>query len=139
VIEQLLVTYDWGEALIALDAVVKPAFDALFGGELAQLARTAGDDRLAGLLRSLGDDCAWHRAWSAALIDHAVATRPENAAAIAGWITRWWPPVLAAIDAMVPVIAGERMGTVRAAVVRAVDDHWAALPAGCHPGVRDGR
>ena len=46
VIETLLVTWDWGEALVALQFVLKPAFDELFMTQFGRLARAAGDDVL---------------------------------------------------------------------------------------------
>lgn len=90
-IERLLVTYDWGEALIALCFAVKPRFDDVFGAQLADAARDAGDDALAHLLTSLGEDARWHRAWSAALIRHALTDRPDNRAVIDGWLATWDP------------------------------------------------
>ena len=54
VIERLLVTYDLGEALVALSLVVKPAIDELLVARLARCARLAGDDVLAKLLDRRG-------------------------------------------------------------------------------------
>jgi toluene monooxygenase system protein E len=39
VIEALLVTWDWGEALVALQFVLKPAFDELFMTQFGRLPR----------------------------------------------------------------------------------------------------
>lgn len=90
-VERLLVTYDWGEALTALCLAVKPRFDAIFGPQLAEAARAAGDDALAHVLTSLEEDGRWHRAWSAALIRHALEDRPDNRAVIEHWLATWDP------------------------------------------------
>ena len=58
VIETLLVTWDWGEALVALQFVLKPAFDELFMTQFGRLARAAGDDVLGRMFFSLNEDCA---------------------------------------------------------------------------------
>jgi hypothetical protein len=91
VVERLLVTYDWGEALIALCFAFKPRFDEVFGTELAAAARGAGDEALAHVLGSLGEDARWHRGWSAELIRHALRDRPANREVIASWLAKWDP------------------------------------------------
>jgi toluene monooxygenase system protein E len=106
VLERLLVTYDWGEAFVALALVVKPAFDELFGTRLARLAAAQGDEVLDKLLASLGEDAAWHRAWSEALARTLVEDETHgagNAAAIAGWRTAWAGPTHEAVAAFAPL------------------------------------
>lgn len=98
VIEKLLVAYDWGEAFVALNLVVKPAIDELFVKRLGALALSRGDDVLFRLLASLDEDTAWHRAWSRALAAVAVSARPENAGVIEGFTGAWTPRVARAID-----------------------------------------
>jgi toluene monooxygenase system protein E len=97
-IEHLLVAYDWGEAFAALQLVVKPAFDTLFVAQLGDTAAAHGDEVLAKILLSLDEDCAWHRAWSDALVAHALADEPANAAVLRGWIARWREQALAAVQ-----------------------------------------
>ena len=90
-IERLLVTYDWGEATIALACVLKPRFDELFGVQLAERARRAGDELFANIAFSLGEDAQWHRAWTRALVQVALADRPANREPIARWLAHWTP------------------------------------------------
>src|SRR6202040_693837 len=87
VIETLLVTWDWGEALVALQCVLKPAFD----------------DVLDGMFFSLNEDCAWHRAWSESLLLTAIRDTPESASAIERWIENWVPRVSRAVSALQPI------------------------------------
>jgi toluene monooxygenase system protein E len=98
-IETLLVTYDWGEALVALNVCIKPMIDDLFLVQLAELADLSRDHVDAQILRSLFEDCAWHRAWTAALLELAYLDRPENRAVVARWIADWTPAVEAAARA----------------------------------------
>ena len=103
VIEQLLVTYDWGEAFVALNLALKPMFDELFLAGFGRLAQSRGDDLLARIFLSLREDCEWHRDWSRALVRMAAADREENADAVAAWLERWRPLVVQALSAFAPV------------------------------------
>lgn len=90
-IERLLVTWDWGEALVALNVCLKPAIDAVTMVDVPAMAHDAGDYLLGEICFSLAADCAWHRAWTDALLATAVADRPENAAIVEGWRQTWAP------------------------------------------------
>jgi toluene monooxygenase system protein E len=103
IIEMLLVTWDWGEALVALEFVLKPAFDELFMTQFGRLARAAGDDGLDRIFFSLNEDCAWHRAWSGSLIQTAIRDTPESALVVQGWIENWAPLISRAISAFLPI------------------------------------
>jgi len=93
-VERLLATRDWGEAFVAL-VLVKTRFDELFGTRFRELARIAGDDVLANILYSLGEDATWHAAWSGELLRFATG----NDVVIATWRERWQPLVTRAIHA----------------------------------------
>lgn len=125
VIEHLLVAYDWGEAFAALQLVVKPAFDALFVAELGEVAASHGDEVLAKILLSLGEDCAWHRAWTEALVAHVVADEPANAAVLRGWIDRWREPALAAVQ---PFAATFERPQLAERVAAAWQQAWRGIP-----------
>jgi toluene monooxygenase system protein E len=130
-VEQLLVTYDWGEALAALNLCLKPALDRLFMVCFADLARAAGDDLLARLLFSLHEDCRWHDDWTAALIRLAIEERPENRGTLEGWIARWDPITAAALGALAPIFEAapvpQKFADVWAGVLASVHDHRRAM------------
>jgi toluene monooxygenase system protein E len=88
-LERLLATYDWGEAFVALDAVLKPRVDAFFGGTLARAAVEAGEPLWAEVLASLERDTAWHREWSDALLAVAAGGGAASDAAVARWRRHW--------------------------------------------------
>jgi len=77
-IERLLVCYEWGEAFVALNLVIKPLFDEFLCSQLAEVAREQRDDVLARMLLSLREDQLWHRAWSGALVRHVLSDAPDN-------------------------------------------------------------
>jgi toluene monooxygenase system protein E len=102
-VEQLLTTYDWGEAFTALNLALKPAFDELFMRRFAELARAAGDDLLSGLLFSLNEDCRWHRDWTASLVRLVIEERQENLSVLQGWLAKWDPVVACALEGVAPL------------------------------------
>jgi toluene monooxygenase system protein E len=127
-IERLLVTYDWGEALVALNAVLKPLFDELFMVHLAQLASRSGDPLLPRLLGSLDHDCRWHRDWTRTLLKTAIAQCPENRGVIRGWIRRWHAEALQAVTPF---------GTIFEGGDSAVGSRFAAVMASLHTLCRE--
>jgi hypothetical protein len=86
IIDTLLVTWDSGEGLVALQYVLKPTFDELFMTQFRRLARAAGDDVLDRILFSLNEKFAWHCASSRSLILTAIRDTSESAPMIEDWI-----------------------------------------------------
>jgi toluene monooxygenase system protein E len=132
VLEQLLVTYDFGEAVIALNLVVKPAFDRLFMVAFARHASERGDRLLAEMLGSFARDCVWHRAWAAAFVRSALEERADNSQPMREWIARWWPPMRDALVAGAAIWGVEpaRAAEHAAAVERECEADWSALGLG---------
>lgn len=121
-IERLLVTYDWGEALVALDLVLKPMIDDLLMSRFAALAFQEGDPLLAEIFFSLNHDCQWHRDWSDALFRLVAEERPSNREAMQAFVDRWHPLALRAVEALAPALPADparALGTL------------AGLDAGC--------
>jgi toluene monooxygenase system protein E len=79
--EELLVNYDWGQALIALNGVVKPVFDCFCFEELAREVAAHGDQALEQILRSLAEDGHWHTAWFGELAKLVLGSEPRSAGA----------------------------------------------------------
>jgi toluene monooxygenase system protein E len=103
-LERLLGTYDWGEAFVALNAVLKPRIDAFFGGAFARAAREAGEPLWAEILASLDQDSAWHLAWGDALLAVAAGSAVSDAA-VARWRLHWTAlaePAAKGLDALLP-------------------------------------
>jgi toluene monooxygenase system protein E len=109
-IERLLVTYDWAEAFIALNLVLKPMIDDLFLKRTSDLALGHNDHLLGQIFYSLNEDCQWHRQWTQALIQTAIEDTPKNRQLIETWITKWYPSALFAVDAFSSLFEGEPAG-----------------------------
>ncbi|HKY36191.1 MAG TPA: hypothetical protein VJN18_09645 [Polyangiaceae bacterium] len=129
-IEELLVTYDWSEALIGCNAVIKPVFDRLLFGQLPKLAKQHEDEILEQTLKSLGEDGDWHAAWSMQLLRGLREDEPGNAAAISRSIARFRPQLLAATEALLGAgsdfLAGQQQSML-GELTSALDQHLAPL------------
>jgi toluene monooxygenase system protein E len=125
-LETMLVTYDFGEAFVALALALKPRLDRFLERALGAAARKNDDRVLEQLVFSLAEDSAWHRAWSHELVRLAVRDDPGQRRTIEGWLSRWQPRVsesLAALDVLLPPEPEER-------------DRLAAIETECHAEAR---
>ena len=119
-LENLLITYDWGEAFVALNLAVKPALDELVNTQLAGLARRNGDEFIANLLVALRGDSDRSREWSAALVGYATAADPQLQALIDGWKADWSPRAIAACAPIAAMFAEAPVAVDPAEVMVAV-------------------
>jgi len=106
-IEKLLICYDWAEAFVALNLVLKPLIDELFMNHLSDLALREGDHLLGRILYSLNEDCRWHREWSQALTRMVFEDNSHNIGTIQGWIEKWHPVAARAAQAFAPLFEGK--------------------------------
>jgi toluene monooxygenase system protein E len=110
-LETMLVTYDFGEAFVALALALKPRLDRFLSRALGGAARHHDDPVLEKLVFSLAEDSTWHRAWSHELVRHAVRDDAGQRHVIEGWLSRWEPRVsesLAALDTLLPAEPEDR-------------------------------
>ena len=102
--ENVLVTWDWAEAFVALNLIAKPAIDEAVLRKLGESARHNGD-MLLGLLNDAQlMDAARHRRWATALVKMAME-KPGNKEVLHGWIAKWEPLADRAIDAYCAALA----------------------------------
>lgn len=106
-IEKLLICYDWAEAFVAVNLVLKPLIDELFMTHLSDLALREGDYLLGRIFYSLNEDCRWHREWSQALTRIVIEENPRNIGTIQGWIEKWHPFAAGALQAFAPLFEGK--------------------------------
>jgi toluene monooxygenase system protein E len=106
-VERLLVAYDWGEALVGLNLVLKPLMDELLMNHLGRWAEQRGDRLLRELFFSFDEDCRWHREWTAALVTTALEDHPANQEVVQRWIEKWLPLAERAARSLAPMCAGD--------------------------------
>jgi toluene monooxygenase system protein E len=136
-VERLLVTYDWGEALIALNGLIKPVFDRLWFEQLVGVAERHHDEVLEKILSSLGDDARWHAAWFIEFSRHAHAD-PANARAFARAVDEARPRLVQAAHALLPafdeLLGGEdQRAHVWRQLESALDAHLSACGSAPNP------
>lgn len=131
-IERALTAYDWGEALVVTNVLIKPYFDRLVNAELAgRLAAMNGDPILRQVHFSLNEDARWHHEWSSTLISECILDIPENADVISGWIEAWRPLATKAAAALSEIMSGAPVPLdgelIRQGVERAVSEDIGSL------------
>ncbi|BCT74624.1 toluene hydroxylase [Sinomonas cyclohexanicum] len=104
-LEELLITYDWGEAFTALNVVLKPTLDAMFNEALSELATQNGDAFVAELAAEFAHDSARSRDWTQALTAYALERDPKLSEVLDGWVQKWTPVADAAVDGFAPVFS----------------------------------
>jgi len=97
-VEKALCVWDWGEAVVVLNLVVKPAVEEAVLRQLGNAARHNGDTLLGLLTDAQLLDSARHRRWATALVKMAQET-PGNQALMQQWVSQWEPLADRAIDA----------------------------------------
>ena len=103
--ERMLGVYDWGEAFVLLDLVLKPAFDSVVNESLASLAVANGDEFLALLLAEFQRESARSQAWATSLVQYAIEADPAIADVVRGWIDEWTPMAQAAVAGLAELFA----------------------------------
>jgi toluene monooxygenase system protein E len=121
-LERLLVAYDWHDAFIGTQLVLKPIADRLTLHGFANAARAAGDELDALIADNLYKDAERSRRWTIACTRFLIAGAPDNRAALLETLARWRPLGEAAIAAGAGLLANP------AAASDARAD-WAALVA----------
>jgi hypothetical protein len=126
-IEKLLVCYDWAEAFVGLNLVLKPLVDEVFMKHFSDLALREGDYLLGRVFYSLNEDCQWHREWSQALTRMVIQDNSHNTAIIQGWIEKWHPIAARALQAFAPLFEGnleDAKMTPREGVIQKMDKYY---------------
>jgi toluene monooxygenase system protein E len=121
-LERLLIAYDWHEAFIGTQLVLKPIADRLTLHGFAGAARAAGDELDALIADNLYKDAERARRWTVACTRFLIADAPDNRAALLETLARWRPLGEAAIAAGTGLLVNPEV----AADARA---DWAALLA----------
>jgi len=96
-VEKALTVWDWGESIVVLNLVVKPAIEEAVQRKLGESARHNGDTLLGLLTDAQLLDSARHRRWISAFTKMALEV-PGNKEIMQGWIKKWEPLADKAIE-----------------------------------------
>ncbi len=108
--ERLLIAFDWHEAFIGTQLVLKPLTDLLTLQEFSDAARAQGDDLDALMADNLFKDSERSQRWTAACTRFLINAGDGNRAALLETLARWRPFGEAAIaggaDLLAPYASG---------------------------------
>jgi toluene monooxygenase system protein E len=90
-IERLLVAFDWDDAFVGLNLVVKPLADELTLRQFAIVARHLGTDLDALVADNLFLDAERSRRWTVAFTRFAIAGNPGNREHLQALVLKWRP------------------------------------------------
>ncbi len=107
-VERVLTTFDWGEALIAMNVVIKPGVDQCCLRQLEQVARRNDDELLALMNDAQWLDTERSRRWTRAFVEFCTGESEENAQAIARHVQKWVPLVETAIEVYCAELADDK-------------------------------
>ena len=96
-VEKALVAWDWAEAFVAMNLLVRPAVEEAVLRGLGQAARHNNDTLLGMLTDAQLLDAERHHRWAAALVKMAQGVT-GNGKIIEGWVAKWEPLADAAIE-----------------------------------------
>jgi toluene monooxygenase system protein E len=138
-VEQLLVTYDFGLALVGLNGVIKPVFDRLWLDQLAGVAERHHDEVLEKILGSLADDGRWHEMWFIKLAQTLIEDDPGNSEVMKEHVAQLRPQVTQAAHALLTQFEGllgdeGEQAYVRRELDLALDAHLRQLGLGAEQG-----
>lgn len=104
-VEKLMVTYDWDEAFVALNLVVKPLVDELFLRVFAAIAREHGDELDALIAENLFLDAQRSRRWTVDACQAIIKVDGANAEVLRMHLSKWRPYGLEIINAASRLLA----------------------------------
>jgi toluene monooxygenase system protein E len=90
-IERLLTTFDWDDAFVGLNLVVKPLADEITLRQFAIVARDFDADLDALMADNLFLDAKRSCQWSAALCRFVIAANPDNREHLGALFAKWRP------------------------------------------------
>jgi Methane/Phenol/Alkene Hydroxylase len=90
-VERLLVTFDWDDAFVGLNLVVKPLADEITLRQFAIVARDLDADVDALIANNLFLDAKRSCQWSAALCRFVIAANPDNREHLDALLAKWRP------------------------------------------------
>jgi toluene monooxygenase system protein E len=126
-LERLLIAYDWHDAFIGTQLVLKPVTDFLTLQEFAGAARGQGDDLDALMADNLFKDAERSQRWTSACARFLIGAGDGNRAALQETLARWRPLGEAAIAGGAELLAPYAGGAD--AIANGVRQGWAGILA----------
>lgn len=135
-IEKLLLAYDWDQAFVGLNLVVKPVVDALFLKGFADLAREHGDELDALLAEDLYLDAQRSRRWTVEACRAMAKADAANLSVLRECLAQWQPMGHRVIESVSGLLARHALATKAPVIADRASTEWSAFLAdtGVGPG-----
>lgn len=112
-VERALVTWDWAEAFVVLNLVLKPTLEEGVMLTLADMARQNSDTVVPLVVDSQLNDARRHRRWATGLVAMALEV-PGNQEVLKGWLDKWMPLAEKAIHGYCAALSEREVAANRA-------------------------
>jgi hypothetical protein len=126
-LEQLLVTYDWDQAFVGLNLVVKPLADELFLKEFGEVARLQGDELDAMIADNLFLDAQRSRRWTIGACRALIDAQAENRSVLQAQLAQWRLCGAKMIESGALLLARHASVLDARGVVNRVNKNWETL------------
>jgi len=107
-VETGLSLFDWGETFVAVNYVFDPVFLPLHDILVADIPEQAGDWAITQFWQLLAEDLQRHKVSGCDFVAAMIEESGDNMEVIQGWVNRWLPMALQAIDALAPLVEEAR-------------------------------
>jgi toluene monooxygenase system protein E len=131
-IEKQLCAYDFGEALVSRQLVLRPLFDLAFNHEMARIAN-ANDDELTAMIHDdfRRYDEAYAVETTKALVKFATENGEGNAALLKGHVEKWLPLATKAVEDLTGSLASAPNADSAEAIGKRMHAGFEALLSDC--------
>lgn len=113
ILEKLLTTYDFGESLMALNAVIKPQIDFVLIKALSSIIVEHQAHLINNIFSSIKEDFLWHQQWFNALLQDIMEDKDQKKQ-IEKWMDEWRDPASEAISIIVAKLSKIVAGSTHA-------------------------
>lgn len=128
-VERLLLAFDWDQAFVGLNLVVKPVVDELFLNAFAGLAREHGDELDALIAENLYLDSRRSQRWTVAACKALVQADSANAGVLRERLAQWRPHGEKIVTSASRLLARHALATRAPAIADRASSAWFALLA----------
>jgi toluene monooxygenase system protein E len=126
-IETLLLAYDWDQAFVGLNLVVKPVADLMFLKAFARISRENGDELDALLAENLYLDSQRSRRWTIDACRALVQADPGNAAVLRERLAQWQLRGQEIVESASRLLSRQGHGIKAAEMADRASTEWAAF------------
>lgn len=126
-IERLLLAFDWDQAFVGLNLVVKPVVDELFLKAFADLAREHGDELDALIAENLYLDAQRSRRWTVDACKALVEADGANAGVLRERLAQWRPHGERIVASASNLLARHALATKPAVIADRASTAWSAF------------